>query len=300
LYQNLKKKRNFYRFINICLFAVGFFTLQWFCKRQTGGFTLLGICSDLSYHPEWETSVPQNEQNDLEDVFNQPYHYLNKGAQCYAFVSQDDKYVVKFFRFSHLRAPVWLRKLPVPFFLEEIHKQKVWKKESKLYKDFNSYLLAYRYLKEDTGLIFIHLNKTHHLHKRLKIFDKLNIGHIIDLDHMEFLVQKKADLIYPTLEKWIENKEWNEAKNGLHSLVCLLKRRLRKNIYDKDPDINTNFGFIDGQAVQIDIGRFKSGPYFLPQEELIRITDHLCQWLEVKAPKLFQFLKEEISEATFP
>jgi hypothetical protein len=292
---DLSKKRNFYRIINICLFVSAFFALQWFCKRQTGGFTLQGIRSDLPFHPEWEVSSSPEDPTELKKIFNQPYHFLNKGAQCYAFISQDEHYVIKFFRFSHLRSPVWLRKLPTPAFLQKFKHRKILKRESKLYKDFTSYLLAYHYLKEDTGLIYLHLNKTDHLHRSLKIYDKLQIGHTIDLDQFEFLVQKKATLIYPSLEQWIENKKWNEAKKGLKSLISLLKKRLDQGIYDKDPDLNTNFGFINEQAVQIDIGRFKTGLQFRPQDELARITDHLCQWLEAKAPELSIFLKEEIN-----
>jgi len=117
---------------------------------------------------------------------------------------------------------------------------------------------------------------------------------------MEFLVQKKADPIYSTLQQWIDKGAFVQAKEGLSQLVALLRSRCQKEIFDKDPDLKTNFGFINKTPIQFDVGRFKINPARSDPkqctDELIRITDRLCQWLDEKAPSLSFHLRQEIAQ----
>jgi hypothetical protein len=177
------------------------------------------------------------------------------------------------------------------------------RRESKLSKDFTSYQIAYNTLREETGLLHLHLNQTPGLNLSLDLVDKLDIHHTLNLDNYSFILQKRAKPSYPTLQEWIDANQIDQAKEALSSLVSVLKMRGQKGIYDKDPDLNTNFGFIGTQSIQIDVGRFRdrlktpsrAGKPALDQEELIRITDNLHQWLMERSPELDQHLKEEIS-----
>jgi hypothetical protein len=264
----------------LLLFILSFYGVAKFCKLQTGSFTISRITSSLSFHPEWETPL----EADL-DILCQPYTYLAKGAQAFVFASQDGKYVIKFFRHHHMSAPFWIKALPF-----EQARRHVAKKEAKLQKDFASYKLAYDRFREETGLIFLHLNKTDHLKLKLDLVDKLGIHHPIDLDQYEFLVQRRADLLYPALEALSEE----QAKIALTNLVMLLKTRMEKGIFDKDPDLNTNFGLIGTTPIQIDFGRYKKAASLVDKDEIVRITDNLHQWLMARAPKLDEWLKQEI------
>jgi hypothetical protein len=176
---------------------------------------------------------------------------------------------------------------------------KIGKRNAKLQKDFTSYKIAYEELREETGLVAVHLNKTQNLHQSITLIDKLGIAHTLDLDGLEFLVQKRAALVYPTLEQWIREDKLEESKAALASLVQVLSTRFDRNIFDKDPDLNTNFGLLGSQAIQIDVGRFrKTFPSTSPskKEAIALITDNLHQWLQAKSPELGRYLEERIDE----
>lgn len=250
------------------------------------------ITSNLSFHPEWEVSSLLDRE-ELKSIVSQPYHFLGKGAQSFVFASEDGKTVIKFFRHHHLSVPFWYRWIPFQWAQESIRK-----KESKLSKDFASYKIAYEVLRKEAGLLYLHLNKTSHLHLTLDLVDNLGIHHPLPLDDYEFVIQRRATLAYTALQEWIDAGRIEEAKSGLTALVQLLAYRSQQGIYDKDPDLNTNFGFIQTQPIQIDIGRFKHRS--LPQDsnELFRITDNLHQWLMQRAPELDEHLSQELKRAS--
>ncbi len=268
--------------IKLALFICCFFITARFCKEQTGKFTVLRITSNLTYHPEWDVVLPELSQ--VKTLLNQPYTYLSKGVQSFVFASEDGQYVIKFFRHDHLGAAFWSNWLP----------GKKAKKTTKLHKDFLSYKIAYEVLREETGLIFLHLNKTKNFQQTLDLVDKLGIHHPIDLDKYEFLIQKRASLLYTALDQMIEQNRLEDAKETLSKLVLLLARRAKQGISDKDPDLNTNFGVIGTEPIQIDVGRFRKAPSRLDKNEIIRITDHLHQHLMVRSPVLDQHLKTQI------
>ncbi len=280
----------------ICV-CVCFSLAGWFCRKQTDGFTILKISSNLSYHTEWETPHTAVEKTELLQIFKQPFTYLAKGDQCFVFVSEDRKYVLKFFRQSHMRAPFWVRMLP--YFMQEVRLKETLKRESKLTSDFLSYRIAFDELKEETGLVFLHLNKTDDLKTSVTVVDKLHIAHQISLDTTEFLVQKCAKPLYPAIEEMILEGKIDAAKATLAKLVqLLLKVRYEKGIADNDPDLNTNFGCIGDTPVQIDVGRFKKSEMRKSLEEyqmeIAHITDNLHQWLECRSTILDECLREEI------
>lgn len=269
----------------ILIFLVCFFVTARFCKAQTGKFTVQRITSTLTPQPQWEISPLSSEElSHIQKILNQPYHYLSKGVQSFVFASQDGQYVIKFFRHDHLTSPFWLKPSTKT------------KKQNRLQKDFLSYKYAYAHLRQETGLIYLHLNKTNTLHQTLDLVDKLGIHHPIPLDQYEFLVQKRACLLYTALNQMIEENKISDAKETLSRLVLLLAYRAQLGISDKDPDLNTNFGVIGTQPIQIDVGRFRKSTPQLDKNEILRITDHLHQHLMTKCPELDHHLKTQIEK----
>ena len=278
------------RFLIASLFILACFAVAKFCKLQTGSFTVARISSSLTYHPEWATPPPSSEEEkELKKILGQPYTYLAKGAQAFVFASQDGKYVIKFFRHHHLNVPFWVRALPFSW-ARHSHQ----KKAAKLTKDFASYKLAYDQFRPQTGLVFLHLNKTSHLNLTLDLIDKLSIHHPLALDQYEFLIQQRATLVYPTLEEMMQSGNPDQARQALSALVHLLAERMKLGIFDKDPDLNTNFGFIGTTPLQIDFGRYKARSPFFDKQEIVRITDNLHQWLMSRYPELDNHLRQEI------
>lgn len=269
-----------------------------FCYKKTDGFALYKILSSLPYHEEWEPR--SSSPVELSQILGQPYYYLAKGAQSYVFVSEDGQTVIKFFRLYHLSPPAWMTAVTMPMPLQPLKVRKMIEKGNELQKDFISYKIAYEEMKEETGLIYLHLNKTSHLNKRLKIYDKIGIAYELDLDQMEFLVQKRATLVYPAIDGFMKTGQAPVAKEAISALVGLLHLRCEKKIFDKDPDLNTNFGFLGSLPVQIDIGRFRfeERKHTLAEtrDEIIRITDNFRQWLDGKYPDLSEHLIAEIEK----
>lgn len=286
------------RILFIAAFALCIVYAKRFCYRHTDGFALNKILSNLSYHSEWEVPV-STQENEVLSLIDQPFHYLAKGAQSYVFVSEDGQTVVKFFRLYHLLPPLWIKMLHFPPKMQLFKLRKMLAKREELEKDFDSYLLAYQQMREETGLLYVHLNKTSHLKQKITLYDRLNIAHTLDLDQMEFLVQKKAELVYPRIDVIAQKEGLESAKSAITNLVRLLNLRCQRGIFDKDPDLNTNFGFIDKTPVQIDIGRFqpdeREQSSAAQREEILRITDHFRQWLDQKYPPLSTHLLHEIN-----
>jgi len=170
------------------------------------------------------------------------------------------------------------------------------KRAKKLDYDFGSYKLAYDNLREETGLVFLHLNKTSYLSQTLDLVDKIGIHHQIPLDSTTFLIQKRAAGLYSALDQMIQENRLDDAKTTLSNLLRLLAYRSQKGFHDKDPNLLTNFGVIGTQPIQIDVGRFRTKPRQLDREGLLRITHHLRDTLKIKCPELCSHLEDEIEK----
>ncbi len=230
------------------------------------GFSVAKITSDFKYHPEWEVEAPSEIQRKaLDEIFSQPFYYLGAGSQSYAFLSADGKTVLKFFRMKH--QIVHLKDLWVGDRSEE--------RKENLFSIYASHKLAFEEMKEDAGLIYIHLNKTNYLNKKVQLVDRIRRSHVVDLDTVEFVVQEKAELIFDRLQKILRNKE--KVDEALTTVMHLVKRRIDKGIADHDKAVTHNFGFVGDRAVQLDVGRIYKG--YKPKDNE-RILERIDKWLD--------------------
>ena len=273
-----------------------------FCHKQTAGFALGKIQSEMKPEKRWELApLSDDEKSFVKTILSQRFSYLGKGAQCYVFASEDGSAVIKFFRISHLEIPFWFQKMPLPSGLEGWRREKIALKESKKEKDFTSYKLAFENLRDETGLLYVHLNKSDDLRQKITLIDKIGIAHELDLDNLQFILQKRATPFYAAISEMITHHEIEKMKGALAELIRLFSKRRALGLFDKDPDLKTNFGLIAGHPVQFDIGRFKKEEMRKKDEplheELIRITDTFKKWLEKREPSLAEYLEEKINEA---
>ena len=220
------------------------FGLFWVC-REKGHFCLRKITASLPVHPEWETVV----EGVPEEALTQTYTYLKGGTQAYSFVSEDQKYVLKFFKMSHLLPKTWLNYIPIPYLLDRYRYAKIDKHQADLKTTFEGYKLAYDHLKEETALIVVHLNPTKNLYKEVTVIDRQKRTHRIPLDRVPFILQKKAELITAK----IANEENIERIRS--AVLRLVERRCQKGFSDGDGEICRNYGFIGEECVQFDVGR---------------------------------------------
>lgn len=279
-------------------FIAFYFTAE-FCNKQTDGFSVARIHSDLSYHPEWDIAPLSSAcQEALHSALNQKFHYLACGGQCFAFASEDGQYVIKFFR-HHIRKPYsFYLKMPLPGALGQRKECKLQKILHKLNRDFTSYKIAYEELQEETGIVYIHLNKGTQLNQSMHIVDKIGIQHQIPLDDVEFVLQKKADLVYSRISDIMAKGDLVAARDAFHSILEVILARCQKGIYDEDPRIHRNFGFLGTKSIVIDVGRFVRDPQRkLPEvykSDLCYITKNFRHYLEDFYPDLVPILDEEL------
>ncbi|MBY0530256.1 MAG: hypothetical protein K2P51_08755 [Rhabdochlamydiaceae bacterium] len=261
--------------------------------KLNDGFCIRTILNILPPDQERESSLPPS--TDLSSVFNQEFHYLARGHQSYAFVSADDKYVIKFYRFpSHLRPFPWLNH-PLSSHFSTRRQQIMEYNLEKLDLTFNSYKLAYEELPQETGLLWIHLTSSGNWNQTITLIDRTCNRYTLPLDPLCFVVQKKAELIFPSLEEALSQNDEEGAKRIIDGICELITIRSQKGIKDTDAILEKNYGWDGKRALSIDVGRFISAQ---TEEtlchELKTITHPLESWLQTREPELLKYYKEKV------
>ncbi|SRR5581483_5523019 len=267
-----------------------------FCHHATKGFRLSKIRSNLT--DGMPALATEQERAFTEKLFEQKFHYLGRGLQSFVFESEDGHYVLKLFNNRYQE------KIALFSFLSHFPGLGRWacKRshyfQEKLSKTFNSYAIAFDEMQDKTGLLYIHLSPTSNLPQRLQLLDPLFICHELNPNEIGFLIQKKAELVYPALKKYLNSKDIDGAKRALSSLIELFFWKWRHAIADNDPLIRTNYGFVEGKAIQIDVGplsKMAAAQSFEENHKQIeKITASLKFWLTENAPELTAFLDQEL------
>ncbi len=182
--------------------------------------------------------------------------------------------------------------------------QKIEKKWKKLDRFARSWKLAFESLKKETGLIFVHLNKTDHLHKQLTLYDKIGQKHMINLDQMEFCVQHRAQMLCEALLDYKAQENLIEACQLVNRLLQMILSEYSRGLADNDHALMQNTGVVRGQPVHIDVGQFvcdealkKNEIYF---QELFTKTYKFKLWLHIHYPELEEYLNQELHRIIGP
>ncbi|MCK4935075.1 MAG: hypothetical protein KAR79_05760 [Simkaniaceae bacterium] len=259
----------------------------------TDGFSQKRIESIFSTGENMNYSPNPLDKQLIDKALSQNYSYLSSGSQSFAFESTDKEFVIKFFKGRKGKMKRTISKI----FLLNNKKQK---SQNAMRDTFNSCILSYLHLKEETGLLFLHLNKTKSTLPTLMFYDKLNREFQIPLDRFEFILQKKALSSQDMLLEYKKNNDFTGAINTIYKLLNLTLARSQKGYSDKDPHLIRNFGFIGKQAIEIDVGGFHRDPkkdsaYFF-HHELPKIEAKLCLFLRKNYPELIVPTKQIIAQ----
>lgn len=294
-------RKIFWRLFFLVIIILSLYGLGRLYFRITAGFTILNITSDFTYQPQWEVRpLLPTEQTEFVKAIDQPYYYLGKGCQSYVFASQDGEYVIKFFKYQRYRLKPWLAYFPPLPAIVKYRQEKLERKWKKLDGFVQSWKVAFENLKEETGLLFVHLNKTDHLQKRLMIYDKIGQMHLVELDKMEFCIQRRAQLLCTTLLDYKNKGDLLAAQQLVHQLLNLILSEYVRGLADNDHALMQNTGVAQGKPVHIDVGQFvfkeavKEPTIF--HQELFTKTYKFKLWLRENYPELGKYLEEELQQ----
>ncbi len=282
-------------FILVVLISYGLGRLYFY---TTAGFTLGNIHSDLKHHIQWDTREPTEEETlKFQESIGQPYYYLGKGCQSYVFLSQDGKYVVKFFKFQRVRPQNWINFFTFIPSVKEYQNDKIKEKEKKLNNLFLSCKVAFDDLKNETGIVYVHLNKTDHLHHLLTVYDKLGLKHQLDLDRLEFVVQQRANMFADTIDDLMLDGQVEQAKLLIDRLLIMVLSEYHNGYADNDHALMQNTGVLNGNPIHIDVGQLiynetVCDPAVYHQELLNKMTQ-ARKWLG-RYPELLDHLNNRL------
>lgn len=267
-------------FLKIFLGLLLLIATERFCRAQTAGFRVQKVIGE-----EFERQEKKPLDPWLLEKLDQPYFFLGSGVQCYAFLSADGQTVLKLFKHYHMPPrTAWLKKVS---FLRSFTQER----EKRIASILESHRLAFEKLAEETGLLHVQLEPLD-TPLQLNLYDKIGILHQLPLEKIPFALQKRADLVFASLEKSFSCPE--EAKAKIDSLLAVIVSRCEKGLSNSDPIIHRNFGFIGTRAIEIDAGSFTENRSPCLKKELYFETLELQQWLLERAPELAAYLSEKV------
>ncbi|MEX0962153.1 MAG: hypothetical protein WDZ28_04790 [Simkaniaceae bacterium] len=277
----MKKRLNQYSGFKKGVFALstllGFIAVERGTHALTDGFTIHRIRSYRPMPGNFEARpLSDHEKGEVKKILNQPYFYLTSGSQSFVLASQDGQYVLKFIKQHRFRS--------IFRFCDQSKKQK------SLYDLLRSFDLASNLFKEETGVVYTHLDKSRSLGCKVDLVDRLKIKHSIELDQYEYVLQKKMQTASEKLINLKKSDRLPEAKKAFDKLLALTKKRSEMGYFDKDPHLIKNFGFDGEGAVELDIGGFV--PYSecealsFYEKEIPRIKRKVLPWIQKNYPEL--------------
>ncbi len=209
------------------------------------------------FHPyelKWEGHALDGDENRvLKRALSQPYRYLSQGGQSCAFVSEDDRYVIKFFKQKMFSLPEQQDRFVFAsrFFKARKHNQRAGKRD----RIYSGYKIACDMLPQETGILYVHFNTTSHLRETLSLTLPSGQSLSVDLDDCDFIVARRAVTLPKHLNALLAEGKVKEAGESLRRMLELYCVFFQKNVRDRDVAIANNYGFVDGAPVLFDAGR---------------------------------------------
>lgn len=234
----------------------------------TDDFRLANITCSSSLENRWSLPfLTEEEKVEIEEILQHPFYYLGKGAQCYAFSTADSKYVIKFFKFKHLKPNPLLEFLPSFSYLGDWKNSIAARKYRKLSSIFNGYDLAYHYYKEGAGLIYIHLSPSQVIPPMtVTLIDKLGLTRQVPLNDITFILQRRGETLGQRLHMLLSQGNITTAQQAIAHILNMYCQEYAIGLWDHDHGVIQNTGFIDDKPFHLDVGKFT-------REERIRDRD---------------------------
>jgi len=254
--------------------------LAWLAHVRTDGFGP-DVCRE-------STSIV--ETTVFDSAWPKQFSYLGRGKQAFAFVSGD--YVLKLFDTKHLNTP-WYAQIPGLFSARKarsLQRQKIFPE---------SYQLAFDFVREETGLLCVHMGTSANRLPSVELIDKASRHFTIDLNRVAFVLQKRGHgTLLGKLSEVKHNSE--QLRLVLDEYLALHAKRIALSIADYDRDIRANYAWGDKGLLYIDPARFYSEPKLQNparlKHEWWSCTYRLRKWLVKQVPEQVAWFDGEVEK----
>ncbi len=258
------------------------------------------LTSDLPYEAKWEIpALAEVQKARLNEILNQTFFYSGEGGQSYVFLSADQRYVLKFFKFRRFRPSFFVKMLPDIALWHSYRNKHIAKREQKLVTAFTGYKLAYDLHRQESGLIFIQLNPSD-ISRKVTLVDKRHFKRVVNLKNVSYIIQEKGEVLSAALATLLDQRDLERAKQRLDQLFDLYLSEYRKGIYDQDHGVMHNIGVVEDRLFHLDAGKFiqdehmKQPEYY--QKDLTKIALKVQSWIDRKYPQYSQALNQSIEK----
>lgn len=222
----------------------------------TDDFRMGNVLFNEEVREEWVTDEPTAE---VRELLNQPYTYLGKGAQSFAFVSKDGTTVLKLFKTKHAKLSPWLHLVPSIGPLGTYKRDKLATKQARMTSTLSGYKLAYDHLRPESGLLYLHLNPTTTLGP-LTVHNKSGASHSLALDHMVFVLQRRANKWRNVMIESLAEGNVEQVLAHIEQIFQLYELEYSRGLYDSDHGVMHNIGFVEQEPLHLDLGKLKQDP----------------------------------------
>jgi|GEM_PF-2272322 len=269
--------------------------------RSNNPFVPSNIICETSINPDWDVKMSADLISFVNVITQQPFRWLSKGFQAYAFESQDGEFVIKFFQQKRLRDQPF-KDHPIEYLFSKSFRERAEFIKNHRQEIFWSSKISFEEIPEETGILFVHLNRTDNLLHGVRIVDSQGQSYKIKPGNTTFLIQRKATYVLPTINELMKKGDVAGAKARLDQIFDLLITLAKKQIVDGDYALirNNNIGFIKNRAIYIDTGHLFKQPNLKAKEqmdyEFKRRLRPLRDWLGIKYPELATYYDTRQSE----
>lgn len=272
------------KYLCIFLSILTIFTIISTWRFVTKGFRPQKILFNISSKNAKTITDIEDKSAPLE-ILDLDFSYLNKGSQAFVFISNDNRYVIKFLALNKYKEP--FRRTLLSFFsiLKTYRIERRENREKNFKAALKSYALVYENIKSETGVIYMHLDNNKKLNGKIKIVDPLGQRYKIDPNDCLFIIQRKANRMKPYLSSLIHEKDFEEIKKIISAYLENADKILKKGIINRDSSVK-NSGITEEGIIEVDIGRF---------QKVEDIDNHYSRYLQ-KYTRLYR----KYLEATIP
>lgn len=254
-----------------CLFlaALGIFALGFSLSKKSDCFSP----DFVAVAPEHLPSEVYPVSKEAHAILSQAFYFLGSGNQSYAFVSEDNKWVLKLIKFHCLTTHDPYQLIPRVGFLANIREERDQERQKKIQRVFHGFHVAYNFDRENCGLVCYHLPGKEELSHETVVYDKAGRKHVLDLNNYVFALQQKA---VPTGELL---KQGNQEEL-IDSLFAMFREEFTAGLYDGDHNVIHNTGFVGKKPIRIDFGKLMQKEVDVDQELTKIAEERINPWLQ--------------------